>query len=42
MGNVPRFAGAHRPSGTLDVFKDNLREVIEMYFEEWVPVLASI
>lgn len=34
VGYVPGFAGAHSQGETLDELNANLREVIEMLFEE--------
>jgi predicted RNase H-like HicB family nuclease len=41
VGWVPGFAGAHSQAETLDELQANLREVIEMLFEEGDPALRS-
>ncbi len=37
VGYVPGFPGAHTQAESLDEFKDNLKEVIEMLLEDGEP-----
>ncbi len=41
VGYVPGFPGAHSQGETLDELNDNLKEVIEMLFEDGDPLLES-
>jgi len=41
IGYVPGFSGAHSQGKSLDELNENLKEVIEMLFEEGVPKLES-
>lgn len=41
VGYVPGFPGAHSQAETLDELQANLREVIEMLFEEGMPELET-
>ena len=41
VGYVPGFPGAHSQAETLDVLKDNLREVIELLLEDGEPKLEA-
>ena len=39
VGHVPRFPGAHSQAETLDELQRNMREVIEMLWEDGEPTL---
>jgi predicted RNase H-like HicB family nuclease len=41
VGYVPSFPGAHSQGETLDKLRENLREVIELYFLNTVSVGAG-
>ena len=41
VGYVPGFPGAHSQAETLDEFRENMREVIEMLLEDGEPVLEA-
>jgi predicted RNase H-like HicB family nuclease len=41
VGHVPGFSGAHSQGDSVDELKANLREVIEMLFEDGDPPLES-
>ena len=41
VGYVPGLAGAHSQAETLDELNKNLKEVIEMLFEDGEPQLES-
>jgi predicted RNase H-like HicB family nuclease len=41
VGYVPSFPGAHSQGETLDELNRNLKEVIEMLFEDSVPSFTS-
>lgn len=41
VGFVPGFPGAHTQGATLDELNKNLKEVIEMLFEDGIPKLEA-
>jgi predicted RNase H-like HicB family nuclease len=41
VGYIPGFAGAHSQGESLDELQRNLREVVEMLFEDGEPVLDA-
>ena len=41
VGSVPGFPGAHSQAETLDELNKNLKEVIEMLFEDGEPKLEG-
>lgn len=42
VGYVPGFPGAHSQGESLDELRSNLREVLEMLFEEGEPKLEGL
>lgn len=41
VGHIPGFPGAHSQGATLDELAANLREVVELLFEEGEPELEG-
>lgn len=41
VGHVPGFPGAHSQAETLDELQQNMREVIEMLWEDGEPTLEG-
>ncbi len=41
VGHIPGFPGAHSQGATLDELAANLREVVELIFEEGEPELEG-
>ena len=42
IGHVPGFPGAHSQAETLDELQKNMREVIEMLWEDGEPVSEAV